>query len=163
MEEYKNISGFEKYSVSNLGNVRNNKFNKLVSQGDDKDGYLCLNLYDNINNRSRLRVHRLVAIAFIDNPDNKTLIDHIDGNVKNNNLNNLRWATNQENCRNRKLDSRNKLGFKGIVYREKKKRYEANINAKYIGLFKTIEEAINARREKSNELFGEFQNDCEKI
>jgi hypothetical protein len=162
MEEYKIIDGFEKYSVSNLGNVRNNKSNNLVSQISDKDGYLRLGLYDVKNIRSQQRVHRLVAIAFIDNPDNKTLIDHIDRNVKNNNINNLRWATNQENCRNRKLDCRNKLGFKGIVYRKKKNKYEANINGKYIGLFETIEEAIKARQLKSDELFNNFQNDCEK-
>ena len=55
----------------------------------------------------KFRVHRLVADAFIPNPDNKTCFDHIDGNRTNNHITNHRWATFQENIRNMKIGGRN--------------------------------------------------------
>ncbi|GAH08158.1 unnamed protein product [marine sediment metagenome] len=51
--------------------------------------------------RKLINIHRLVAKAFIPNPGNKELVDHIDRNKQNNNSNNLRWATPKENSNNR--------------------------------------------------------------
>lgn len=97
MESYKSVFG--KYEVSNNGNVRNSKTGRVLSQQTDKCGYRVVCLCEN-NKRHMIKVHRLVAQAFIPNDDNKPQIDHIDGNKENNVSTNLRWATPKENINN---------------------------------------------------------------
>ena len=160
MEEFRIINGFENYSVSNFGNVKNNTKNKLLKLSNS-DGYKVCRL-----NGKFLRVHRLVGLGFVPNPDNKPCIDHIDNNRENNNVENLRWATSSENRYNSSIQSNNKSGYKGINWSKRENRWRTTIceNGKrlHLGYFKTLEKAINARREKANELFGEFTNQCEK-
>ena len=62
-----------------------------------KDGYYTIGLRTNDNVKKFFRVHRLVATMFIDNPLNKDIVNHIDGNKLNNNINNLEWVTPAEN------------------------------------------------------------------
>lgn len=107
MEEvWKDIYGYEGlYQVSNLGRVKSlAKYDRIgryrteciKSQVDNGNGYLVVNLkIDGIQKMST--VHRLVAESFIPNPNNKRCINHIDGNKKNNNVNNLEWVTHSEN------------------------------------------------------------------
>lgn len=100
MENWKKIFIDEKetnYSVSNLGNVRNDNTKKLLSQRTQQ-GYKHVTLSIDKKQKS-CRVHRLVAYAFIDNPDNKPYVNHIDCNRSNNNVNNLEWVTPSENSR----------------------------------------------------------------
>ena len=91
MEEYKLIKNFENYSVSNLGNVKNNNTNKIIKQYNNQ-GYKQIHL-----NGKSLRVHRLVAEAFIPNPENKPCVDHKNNIRDDNRIDNLRWATIKEN------------------------------------------------------------------
>jgi len=102
-EVWRGVVGYEGlYVVSNLGNVRSLpkrtrhreelEMTKRVGSG----GYLYVHLRKNGKSNNRL-VHRLVAEAFIDNPYNKPQVNHIDGNKKNNNVNNLEWVTHSEN------------------------------------------------------------------
>lgn len=93
---WKKIQGFENYSVSDDGLIRNDSRNKLKAQRVNKDGYNKVSIYEN-GNAHTFRVHRLVAEAFIDNPLQKPDINHIDGNKTNNNCNNLEWVTKSEN------------------------------------------------------------------
>lgn len=96
MEIWKIITDFPNYSVSNLGNIINNK-NKFVRKlQTDKDGYKKILLRNN-NKGKLLSVHRLVAIEFILNPENKPQVNHKDNNRSNNNKLNLEWMTNLEN------------------------------------------------------------------
>lgn len=88
MEIYREIVGFEKYEVSNFGNVRNKTNNKIMKQSLDKDGYKKLNLRNMEKAYTRV-VHRLVAKEFLANDENKNRVRHIDGNKTNNNVNNL--------------------------------------------------------------------------
>lgn len=91
-----NINGFPDYYITSCGKVWSFKSNKFLSLKKHKYGYLYIDLY-NENERSRFYVHRLVAQAYIPNPENKLQINHIDGNKKNNCVKNLEWNTPSEN------------------------------------------------------------------
>ena len=97
MEIWKDITDFDNYEVSTFGNVRNKNTKRILKGRLDKDGYLRVGLYINSINSYNKQIHRLVATAFIDNPENKPIVDHIDNNKANNNILNLQWATNTEN------------------------------------------------------------------
>ena len=104
MEEWKDIAGYEGlYQVSNLGRVkslRNNKMRKekILKVKKNTTGYLYLSLYkDNVGKNYLL--HRLVAKAFLKNPNNYPCINHKDENKENNNINNLEWCTYLYNSR----------------------------------------------------------------
>ena len=85
------------YIVSNTGKIRREGSDRGLSVRDRK-GYLSVDLYEN-SKRKTERVHRLVAEAFVPNPDNKPYVNHKDGNKHNNNASNLEWVTSKENCR----------------------------------------------------------------
>jgi len=87
-----------RYEVSSLGRVRNKKRGNILKQNTSLYGYhtVCLSESGRRNGITRT-VHRLVANAFIPNPENKREVNHIDGNKKNNNVNNLEWVTTKEN------------------------------------------------------------------
>lgn len=106
-EVWKTIEGHPNYMVSNMGRVKSNKIKflpkKLVVEDDgyhilnqlfDKDGYVLVN----VDCHSK-RVHRLVAKAFIPEVKGKTLVNHKDGDKRNNKVDNLEWCTNKENIR----------------------------------------------------------------
>ena len=85
------------YSINENGMVRNDNTEHIKHPFTNKDnGYLIVDLYMN-NKSEKIPIHRLVAEAFIPNPENKETVDHIDGNRKNNSIDNLRWATYSEN------------------------------------------------------------------
>jgi len=167
-EIWKPIEGYETYFVSTFGNVRNNLTNRILKSaksGRINNLHLQVCLYNKI--RKHLFIHRLVALAFIPNPENKKQVDHIDNDISNNYLTNLRWATNQENQRNTIISLRNTSGVKGISFDKSSQKWcaQIRINGKgiTIGRYNTIEEAIIARQLKANEVFGSFTNSCEVI
>ena len=84
------------YSVSDLGRVKNDNTNKELSQRVQQ-GYKHVTLSLGKGKQKGCRVHRLVGIAFIPNPDNKSFINHIDCDRSNNNVENLEWVTPSEN------------------------------------------------------------------
>lgn len=97
LEYWRQVKGYNnRYEVSNLGNVRS-KYNGLLKQKEN-DGYLEVSLRDNGKNK-KVRVHRLVAEAFIPNPDELKTVNHKDENKKNNKRNNLEWVTSENNTR----------------------------------------------------------------
>jgi hypothetical protein len=94
MEEWRVIKDFPNYSISNFGNVKNNKTNRNMKL-NVKGGYYNISL-NNDNCKKCLKVHRLVALAFIENLENKPEVNHKDKNKLNNYINNLEWSTRQE-------------------------------------------------------------------
>ena len=95
-ETFVKIDGFNNYEVSNLGRVRNIKSGRILKPKLNKYGYLIHGLYKN-NKQKYLFLHRIIATAFIDNPEGKPCVNHIDENKLNNDLSNLEWCTVREN------------------------------------------------------------------
>lgn len=101
-EIWKDIQGYEGfYQVSNTGKVKSfrqstnfhNQSSHLLKPTIANNGYCQVTLYKENKSRHKFTVHRLVAEAFIPNPDNLPCINHIDENKLNNNINNLEWCT----------------------------------------------------------------------
>ena len=98
-EYWKPVVGYEGlYMVSNCGRVKSIKFGKerILKPVTNSSGYLLVGLYKN-NIEKKYSVHRLVAEAFLDNPDNLPQVNHRDENKLNNNVDNLEWCTNEYN------------------------------------------------------------------
>ena len=92
------IPGLEdRYSVSVNGDVFSFLSNRYLRQNEIKSGYLQVKLYYDRNKSTSRLVHRLVAEAFIPNPNKKPQVNHKDGDKMNNKIANLEWATNSEN------------------------------------------------------------------
>jgi hypothetical protein len=100
MEEWKDIEGFPRYQVSNMGRVKNIK-DKILKDKICSRGYKVHNLINSDGNCKTVYLHRLLAITFISNPENKPCIDHINRDRLDNTLSNLRWATHIENGLNK--------------------------------------------------------------
>lgn len=103
MEEHWNpIQDFTNYHISTFGNIKNIITNKFLKPCN-KAGYYHVSLV-NSTSRKSFKIHRLVAIAFISNPENKPEVNHKDKNKLNNHINNLEWTTRAENnlhrCKN---------------------------------------------------------------
>jgi hypothetical protein len=165
METFKNTADYHNYSVSNFGRVRNDRTGRIMTNVLNSLGYHVVTLSKN-GKAKNFGVHRLMAIAFIENVHDKICVDHINNIRCDNRLENLRWATFVENAQNVKLLNVNKSGVKGVFFDNIRNKWKVGITingkSKHIGYYTNIEDAKKARRQKALEIFGEFINDCEK-
>ena len=118
MEEiWRKIEGYDDYSVSNLGNVRKDKTGKMMTlskkQSQKKNGekinyftYWVSMTNDSVS--KSYKVSRLVALAFIPNPENLPMVEHKDNNPLNNNVDNLKWFTQKDNTQS--INTRKNFG-----------------------------------------------------
>ena len=110
-EIWEDINGYEGlYQVSNLGNIKSfkrYKDGKLLSPKTDKDGYKEVGLRDSFGKRKFFRIHRIVALEFIPNPDECDFVNHKDSNPGNNNVDNIEWCTMSYNNKYRFSDKGN--------------------------------------------------------
>lgn len=100
MEElWKPIPGYESlYEASTLGRVRSLfRYKKILKPSPVTTGYLTVELWKD-KKRKRIGIHRLVAMCFCENPENKPFVNHIDETRTNNRADNLEWVTHVENC-----------------------------------------------------------------
>jgi len=126
------IPNWENYSITKDGRV----FSKIRRGGggelslikNKQTGYVCVGLSHNSKSYQKT-VHRLLALTFIPNPENKPCVDHIDRDRTNNNLDNLRWATIQENNNNKTQNSyiceptyKDSIYFRCYYYVDKKRK-----------------------------------------
>ena len=92
-EELKDIPGYEgKYAISNTGNVWSHYYKKFLNNVVGNHGYVVTHLYSG-GIRTQHSRHRLVATAFVDNPENYPIVNHKDGVKTNNHFKNLEWTT----------------------------------------------------------------------
>jgi hypothetical protein len=159
MENWKSIDEYENYEISDHGNVKNIKTNKMLKPRVNNRGYNNVDLY-NIGKRTK-PIHRLVAEAFLENPDNKRCVDHIDRNKLNNHISNLRYATDSQNNMNKSRQSNNTSGIVGVYFCKDRNKWRAVIkkdrNPIHLGYFETKEEAIEARSKAEEKYFKEFR------
>ena len=183
-EIWKDVQGYEGlYQVSNLGRVKSLgrfvvrplsqkgyrwKAEKILKPRKNHYGYLRFNLYKD-GKRKTISVHRLVAIAFIPNPENKPQIDHINADKTNNTVNNLRWVTCKENINNpltlaKKIGKNNYLYGKNLSEETKQKIRKAHLGKKISEETKEKLRGKNNPRSRSiknlntNEVFDSVRN-----
>lgn len=164
-EEWKFVNDSNnKYQVSNLGRIKSfqkNPNGEIMKCNLHRSGYLrvCCRINNIIYRHS---IHRLVAIHFIPNPNNLPLVDHIDGDITNNKVENLRWVTHQQNALNSKIQRNNTSGYKGVYFHTTNKRWVATcmIDGKLkLKSFKELTDAITCRKEWVEEHYPkEFQS-----
>ena len=161
IEIWRPIEGYPNYSVSSKGNVMNVVTGTILKTTLSYACYNRVKLYNNGNSQNYV-IHRLVANAYLTNPENKPCVDHMNNNTTDNNVRNLRWATIKENCQNRSIASNNTSGAKGISWHKQHQKWWVKINNEHKGYYNSLEEAKLARQLMSKEHHGEFQNVCEK-
>ena len=144
--EFISIVGYPNYAVNILGDVKNVLSGKILKPFINRARYLSVSLCTN-NKSTHHRVHRLIAIYFIPNPENKPCVDHINRVKTDNRIENLRWATYCENNQNASLRKDNKLKEQHIsVHMKKYFMFQKMINgAKHYKYFNTLEEATEYR------------------
>ena len=142
--EFISIVGNPKYAVNILGEVKNVTKGRILKPMLNR-GYLSVTLYTN-NKQTFHNIHRLIALHFIPNPENKPCIDHINRIRSDNRIENLRWVTKAENNQNMSLHKDNKLKEQNISINGKCFMFQKMINGvSHRKSFNTLDEAITYR------------------
>ena len=167
-EEWRAVVGFEGYQVSDHGRVKS--LDRCIEYPDGRRQFLKGKMlkpwvdtkgYINVNfpNRKHYRIHRLVAEAFLGGTKDM-VIDHADGDKKNNCLSNLRVCSRTLNNANGKIQKNSTSGFKGACWDKERGKWLARIqfNGKqmFLGYFDTKEKSARAYDEAALRLFGSF-------
>ena len=151
-EIWKTIKDYTNYEISNFGNVKNKKRNSLMKLDVDNSGYQYVDLYKN-GKRKRFKVHRLVAIAFVTNPDptNFDIVNHIDGNKLNNIPSNLEWTNHSGNSKHATENGLNRID--NILKHSnslKRKVLQYDLNGNFIKEFDNISDVCESLGLKRN-------------
>ena len=156
-EQWRTISGFPNYQVSNVGRVMNIKTGRIKQPTIDANGYFYMNLHHN----DRVKIHILGAQEFLQKPiGEKLMIDHIDRNRLNNCVSNLRYVSQSQNNMNAgKVLKDTSSKYKGVCWNVAKLRWSSQIKIngkkKHLGYFNNEDDAARRYNEEAVELFGE--------
>ena len=148
------IIGNNNYLIFPDGKVYSKYCKRYLKPWKGGKGYLYVDLCKDGKGKA-VSIHRLIGLNYIPNPENKKCIDHINRIRTDNRIENLRWATDSENCQNRSLNKDNKSGTQNISYnkRDNVYLYKKTINKVcHVKYFKTLEEAINYKTEYESNL-----------
>ena len=136
---YKKLPNFSNYLINSEGQIKNIKRNKLITHSLHSSGYYVVKLVDDEGNRKTFKLHRLLAILFIPNPDNLPCVNHKDEDKLNNSINNLEWCDITYNNTYGTRIERAKNG-QSIYGRSNMELYQIK-NEKIINVFHSIKEA----------------------
>ncbi len=158
-EIWRSIDGYANYEVSSHGRVRNATTARILKPNIQNRGYYQARLCKD-GKQKKFSIHRLVAQEFIDNPDSKQVVDHIDHNPANNCVENLRWASGKENQGNRLKQQNTSSKFKGVYFDKQTQKWRARVRIdgkyKHLGLFDSEKDAANVYNEHAKHVFGEY-------
>lgn len=149
-ELWKEIPGYETtHQVSNYGRIKQVIKNTLLKNRLNSKGYHTINLTANGKTKT-FKVHRLVALAFLPNPEKKEQVNHIDFNKLNNNFQNLEWVSNRENsCHSNSIKNKTSR-YPGVCFRKTNNKWVSSIrfNGKsiHLGYFDEEDQAYQARK-----------------
>ena len=138
------INNYTDYLIYDDGRVFGKKRNRFLKPRLHRDGYQQVSLCKDGKSKNHY-IHRLVGVHYIENPNNKPQIDHINRIKTDNRLCNLRWTTRSENCINKGLKKNNKSGHICISYIKNKKvwRFQKTVsNKKVTKYFKSLTDAL---------------------
>lgn len=164
IEVWKDIDGFDgKYQISNKGRVKrnNNRFYQpeIILKTHLTNGYESVMLRKK-GHKYNLYIHRLVATAFVDNPDNRSCVDHIDTNKTNNNYQNLRWCTRKENSNNPltlqhmiEKNPKSMLGKAGHLHPRSKKVGQYGLDGRLIKVYESMCQASKLTNTNQGNLY----------
>jgi len=163
----RNIPGYSGlYSVTEDGRVWSERKRGFLVISRNKGGYPMVGLSDTFGVHKSLMIHRLMGLTYLDVKTGMD-IDHIDGNLENNNLTNLRTCSRSENLANRRIGKNNTSGFKGVNYSKYHKKWRVRLTIGrveiFIGYFKDPKAAGNAYDEAAIKHFGEFALTNDKL
>lgn len=162
-EKWKSITNYEDlYQVSNFGNIKNLKKNKLLKGSPDKNGYLRVHL-SKYGKSQVLLIHKIVFLEFIDKNDRKNKhINHIDNNITNNSENNLELVSCRENMCHRSKFLKKTSNYTGVCWNIKLKKWISQIyyskKVIHLGVFQNEIDAYNAYKnfEKENNINNKY-------
>ena len=135
------------YTVYANGDIMG-KFGKMLKPATSNMGYLVVGIHID-KKKHTMKVHRLVALCYIPNPDNKPTVDHIlCKEITNNNVSNLRWATRLEQMTNQSIRRNNTSGVKGVKKNGNSWIARLDINGKTMTkTYKSFDKAVAKRKE----------------
>ena len=154
-ETWKDVVGYEGfYQVSNLGRVKS--LDRIVKHSEgyerihngrilkpllDREGYQCLSLHKE-SKYKKVKIHRLVALAFIDNPLNKQEVNHLNEIKENNNSDNLEWSTRKENesWGTKRYRGKSNTDYKEIARNNSKKVMQLDLEGNLIRVWDNLTE-----------------------
>ena len=142
------VPNYPNYTINCSGRDYSKKSKRYLTPYISDQGYKYLRFYkDNDRKGKWIKIHRLLAILFIENPKNLPFVDHYDGNTLNNCLSNLSWVSHVQNSQNISIHPSNKTGVRGVTIYKNYFQVTITINGKRTRKnFKTFEEAVKYRK-----------------
>jgi hypothetical protein len=159
-DEWKKMDDYSNYRIYKNGRVYSEKRKIFMKPSVNTQGYLkCCLTNDTTKKPKTMRIHRLVALLHVPNPDSKEQVDHIDRDILNNNVSNLRWVSRSINCINKSVSGT--IPYRHIGYQKTRNRFMIQIRRNKKSIFTKsmtaskykLQDVVNVRN-KQYEIFG---------